>query len=67
MWYMKVRIAQDTRWGGQDFKAGDAGRIFWQYPFTANVFTLAQEAPVMRLFGLNEQCLGVPWTALQPI
>lgn len=67
LWGMKVRIAHDTQWGGQDFKAGDIGRIFWQYPVSASVFNLAHEAPVMGLFGLDDQCLGVPWAALQAV
>lgn len=67
LWGMKVRVAQDTHWGGHDFKAGDVGRIFWQYPVSASLFDLSQEAPVMGLFGQDEQCLGVPWAALQAI
>lgn len=67
LWGMKVRIVQDTQWGGHNFKAGDSGMIFWQYPVSASLFDLSQEAPVMGLFGLDEQCLGVPWAALQAI
>lgn len=67
LWGMKVRIAQDTQCNGQDFKVGDTGMIFWQHPVSASLFDLALEAPVMGLFGRDEQCLGVPWAALQAV
>lgn len=67
LWGMAVRIARDTSWNGYDFKAGDRGMIFWHYPIGASLFNLALEAPVMGLFGADEQCLGVPWVALQAI
>lgn len=67
LWGMKVRIIEDNSWNGHHFKAGDSGMIFWQHPVSASLFELSLEAPVMGLFGLNEQCLGVPWAALQAI
>lgn len=67
LWGMTVRIAQETHWNGHDFKAGDSGMIFWQHPVSASLFDFALEAPVMGLFGRDEQCLGVPWLALQAI
>lgn len=67
LWGMKVRIVEDTQWNGREFKAGDSGMIFWQHPVGASLFDMSLEAPVMGLFGLNEQCLGVPWLALQAI
>lgn len=65
LWGMRVAIAEDSRWNGWDFKAGDSGTIFWQHPVSANLFNLAKEAPVMGLFGREELCLGVPWALLR--
>ena len=67
LWGMKVRIVEDTQWNGHDFEAGDSGMIFWQHPVSASLFDFSLEAPVMGLFGRDEQCLGVPWAALQAI
>lgn len=67
LWGMTVSIVEDNHWQGHDFKAGDTGTIFWQYPVSASLFDFSLEAPVMGLFGLDEQCLGVPWAALQAI
>lgn len=64
---MKVRIVEDTEWNGHDFKTGDSGMIFWQHPVSASLFDFSLEAPVMGLFKRDEQCLGVPWAALQAI
>ena len=65
LWGMRVAIIEDRQWNGWDFKAGDEGMIFWQYPVSASLFDLAVEAPVMGLFGRNEQCLGVAWELLR--
>lgn len=52
---------------GWDSEAGDVGSIFWQYPVSGSLFELAVEAPVMGLFGRDNQCLGVPWEALRQV
>jgi hypothetical protein len=65
LWGMRVEIVADGQWNGWDFKAGDRGHIFWQYPVSASVFDLAVEAPVMGLFGRDDQCLGVAWELLR--
>lgn len=67
IWGMEVAIADDFTWNGWDFKAGDVGSIFWQYPVSGSLFELAVEAPVMGLFGRDNQCLGVPWEALRQV
>lgn len=67
VWRMHITIAKDTTWNGWDFKAGDAGMIFWQYPVSGSLFNLAVEAPVMGLFDRDNQCLGVPWEALRKV
>jgi len=67
VWGLPVTIANDTTWNGWDFKAGDAGMIFWQYPVSGSLFNLAVEAPVMGLFDRDNQCLGVPWEALRQV
>ena len=67
LWGMRVEIVEDRQWNGWDFKAGDQGHIFWQYPVSANLFNLAVEAPVMGLFGRGSQCLGVAWELLRQV
>lgn len=67
IWGMEVSIAKDFTWGRWNFKAGDVGSIFWQYPVSGSLFDLAVEAPVMGLFGRDNQCLGVPWEALRQV
>ncbi|GAB1394868.1 hypothetical protein MASR1M60_30320 [Rhodocyclaceae bacterium] len=67
LWGMRVEIVADGEWNGWDFKAGDQGHIFWQYPVSANLFNLAEEAPVMGLFGRDDQCLGVAWKLLRQV
>lgn len=67
IWGMEVTIAEDFNWGRWNFKAGDVGTIFWQYPVSGSLFELAVEAPVMGLFGRDSQCLGVPWEALRQV
>lgn len=67
LWGMRVEIIEDRQWNGWDFKAGDQGMIFWQYPVSASLFDLAVEAPVMGLFGRDNQCLGVAWDLLRQV
>lgn len=67
IWGMEVTIAKDFTWSRWNFKAGDVGTIFWQYPVSGSLFDLAVEAPVMGLFGRDNQCLGVPWEALRQV
>lgn len=67
LWGMRVEIIEDGQWNGWDFKAGDQGHIFWQYPVSASLFDLAVEAPVMGLFGRNDQCLSVAWELLRQV
>lgn len=67
LWSMRVEIVADGEWNGWDFKAGDQGHIFWQYPISASLFNLAEEAPVMGLFGRDDQCFGVAWELLRQV
>jgi len=67
LWGMRVEIVEDGQWNGWDFKAGDQGMIFLQYPVSASLFNLAVEAPVMGLFGRSDQCLGVAWELLRQV
>lgn len=64
LWGMRVEITEDRPFNGWNFKAGDTGMIYWEYPVSGNIFDLAIEAPVMGLFGRDNQCLGVPWDLL---
>lgn len=67
LWGIRVAIVENRQWNGWDFKAGDQGHIFWQYPVSASLFDLATEAPVMGLFGRDDQCLGVAWELLRQV
>lgn len=39
--------------------------IYWEYLVSGNIFDLATEAPVVGLFGRENQCLGVSWELLR--
>lgn len=67
IWGMRVEIVENRLWNGRDFKAGDTGMICWEYPVSGNIFDLGTEAPVMGLFGRDNQCLGVPWDLLREV